>query len=57
MIHTFNFNQYNIKNSSLFLCQRKNLMLININIMDMERHTLIYLFVSMVGGYLRKGVK
>jgi hypothetical protein len=23
-------------------------MLININIMDMERHTLIYLFVSMV---------
>jgi hypothetical protein len=27
-------------------------MLININIVDMERHKLIYLFISMVGGYL-----
>jgi hypothetical protein len=39
----------NINNSSLFMSTLK-LILININIMDMKRHTLIYLFISMLVG-------
>jgi hypothetical protein len=41
-----------INNSSLFMSM-SNLILININIMDMKRHMLICLFISMLMGIER----